>query len=136
MEGRTMSETQTETTERKSRRERGEGRVWQIGKIWWIQYYVHGRQVRESSKSKTKTVAERLLRRRLGELAAGVLPPPRSQRVKYEDLRAALMAEYQSNGRKCVKLGKDGEPYVCSAPHLDEFFAGYRAIDITTDRIR
>jgi len=25
-------------------RQRGEGRIWQIGRIWWIQYYVRGQQ--------------------------------------------------------------------------------------------
>ena len=35
-------------TQEKPRRERGTGRLWRIGPIWYIQYYVHGRQVRES----------------------------------------------------------------------------------------
>jgi len=73
---------QTET-QPQSRRGRGEGRIWRIGRIWWIQYYVHGRQVRESSHSDRKPVAERLIRRRLGEAAAGIVTFPQSARVTW-----------------------------------------------------
>jgi len=117
-------------------RRRGEGRIWQIGRIWWIQYYVHGRQVRESSHSDRKLTAERLLRQRLGEAAAGIASPPASTRVSYEELRDALLADYDANGRKWLRTDKDGEPYICNLFHLDQFFARRRAIDITTDTIR
>ena len=54
----------------KERRKRGEGRIWLVGRIWWIQFYSRGRQIRESSHSEKWVVADRLLRRRLGEVAA------------------------------------------------------------------
>lgn len=120
----------------KPRRKRGEGRIWLVGRIWWIQYYSRGRQVRESSHSENKAVAERLLRRRLGEVAAGVLPPPGSARVKYEELRDALQSEYRTNGRKSLETRADGSQYVPGVPELDKFFEGYRAVGITPDKIR
>ena len=52
---------------------RGDGRVFRRGQIWWIAYYRDGREYRESSKSRERKEAVRLLRRRIGEIAAGAL---------------------------------------------------------------
>lgn len=131
-----MSETMGPKEELKPRRERGEGRLWQIGRIWWIQYYVHGRQVRESSKSKTKTVAQRLLKRRLAEAEANLIAPSVARSLRYEKLREALLADYRTNRKKSLFLKRDGTEQICGLSHLDCFFKGYRAIDITTDLIR
>ena len=117
-------------------RRRGEGRLWRIGRIWWIQYYVHGRQIRESSRSDSKAVAEKLLRRRLGEAAAGIASPPRAACVTYEELRDVLIADYGANRRKWLRKGKEGKPYICNLSHLDHFLTGRRAVDISTDDIR
>jgi integrase len=117
-------------------RQRGEGRIWQIGRIWWIQYYVHGRQVRESSHSYKEQVAERFLRQRLGEAAAGIAAPPQVARVTYEELRDTLIADYEANRRRWLRKGRDGKSYICGVSRLDEFFYGYRAVNITTDAIR
>ncbi len=128
--------TQPEAVASKPRRERGTGRIWQIGRIWWIQYYAGSRQIRESSRSTTKTVAERLLRRRLGEAEAGLVPSPSVQRLRYEEMRKALFAEYATNHRKSLHSRKDGTLLICGVPELDEFFRDCRAIDIETTRIR
>ena len=52
---------------------RGDGRVFRRGQIWWLAYYHHGQEHRESSKSRERKDAVRLLRRRIGEIAAGTL---------------------------------------------------------------
>ena len=118
------------------RRKRGEGRIWRRGHIWWIQFFAHGRQVRESSRSDRKPMAERLLRQRLGDAAAGIVSPPRAARVGYEELRDALLADYAANGRKWLRKDKGGKSYIIGISHLDDFFSGYRALNITTDHIR
>ncbi len=64
-------------------------------RIWWIQFFAHGRQVRESSRSDRRPVAERLLRQRLGEAAAGIASPPRAARISYEEIRDALFVDYR-----------------------------------------
>lgn len=117
-------------------RKRGEGRIWRIGRVWWIQYYVHGQQVRESSHSDRKPIAERLLRQRLGEAAVGIAAPAGATRVTYEKVRDSLIADYEVNGRKWLRKGKDGKPYICGISHLDESFARCRVVSITTDVIR
>ncbi len=130
-----MIET-AEGTQSHSRRQRGEGRIWRRGRIWWVQYFAHGRQVRESSRSDRRPIADRLLRQRLGEAAAGIAPPRGAARITYEQMRDGLLADYAANGRKWLRKDKDGKPYIIGVSHLDRFVAGYRAMNITTDAIR
>ena len=111
---------------------RGEGHIYRRGRIWWIQYYRIGRRVFESSRSDHKPIAERLLRQRLGEVAAGVAPPPGAARITYEDLRDALLADYAIKRRKW--LTRQGRLY--ELVHLDSFFEGWRVPRMTTDEIR
>lgn len=121
--------------QREIHRKRGEGRIWRRGRIWWIQFYLHGSPVRESSHSDRKPMAERLLRQRLGEAAAGIASPPRTARVSYEEIRDGLLADYETNKRKWLHK-KNGDPYMTEISHLDGFFRAYRAVNITTDAIR
>ena len=133
MDGTPTVVTQTQ----RPKRERGTGRIWKIGRIFWVQFYdATGKQRRESSHSKTYKVAQKLLQRRLGEKEVGILPATRLQRIGYKELRDALVTDYEANGRKWLRTGKDGKPYICGIPPLDTFFAGYRALEITTDRLR
>ena len=55
---------------------KGNGRVFQRNRIWWVAYYDNGREFRESSKSRDRKEAVTLLRRRLGEVAAGTRRSP------------------------------------------------------------
>jgi integrase len=128
-----MEQTGMQTSQAdKPRRERGSGRIWRMGRIWWIQFYVNGRQVRESSGSGTLEVAKRLLKRRLGEKEAGIIEPARAARVTYEQMRDALLADYATNQRK--SLIRQGRLY--GLVHLDAHFSGWRAPRITADEIR
>jgi len=77
-----------------------------------------------------------LLRQRLGEAAAGIAAPTCAARVTYEELRDVLITDYQANGRKWLRKGKDGKPYICNLSQLDDFFTGHRAVHITADAIR
>jgi integrase len=51
---------------------------------------------------------------------------PKTERVRYEELAADLLNHYK----------KDGSIYVPAEPHLRKFFAGWRAVDITADKLR
>ena len=93
----------------KVRRGRGEGRIYRRGRIWWIQYYRNGRRVFESSGSENERTALNLLRRRLGQVAAGIAPLPHAQKISYENLRDALLADYAANRRKWLRIGKGAE---------------------------
>jgi integrase len=50
---------------------RGSGTVYRRGRIWWIQYFVRGQLVPESTGFTEKADAENLLKQRIGEVAAG-----------------------------------------------------------------
>ena len=70
---------------------RGDGRVFQRQSIWWIAYYDQGKERRESSGSRQRKEAVRLLRQRVGEIAAGathaaIRKRARSRKLTMEDL--------------------------------------------------
>ena len=132
-----------------ARRGRGEGRIFQIGRkkkqevkgeIFWIQYYSRGRQIRESSHSDKKQVAQELLTRRLAEKLDGHTPVNDAKKLRYEDMRASLYAHYEIHKFKSLlRRVKDGKPEVylgtVSGEALNEHFEGCVAADITYARL-
>jgi|SRR5579872_1656819 len=123
-------------SEPKPKRERGTGRLFLRGATWWGQYYFHGQAIRVSTKQTDPKKAERFLHRKIGEVEAGIAPPVGAARVTYENMREALLADYQANRRRWLRKGKDGNPYIADLSHVDDYFSGWRAADITTDAIR
>src|SRR5436309_14369804 len=71
----------------------GKGRLFRRGRVWWIQYYVHGQQVRESSRSDKKAVAEKLLMKRLVAADEGTLAAPESP-ITFEEMRERLVTTW------------------------------------------
>jgi len=100
------------------------------GNVWWIKYYRNGKPYHESSKSKSKTKAKRLLKKREGEIAKGELPGIYFDKVHFQDLVNLLLSDYRINGKK--NLGKV-ETYV---KNLSGFFGEVRVPEITTDKIQ
>ena len=112
---------QVETTDTtKKPREHGTGSLLQVKGIWHIRYYVHGKQKQESTRSADEKYAKKLLKTRVGQVAAKVYREPR--RLRYEDLRAIYLADYVTNKRKSLRYDKDGEPSLDKVKRLDEFF--------------
>jgi integrase len=105
--------------------------------IWWVKYGcrrtcgkpecpgVHA----ESTHSDNRRVAEKLLRKRLGEIGLGKLITPDVERTSFEDLAQMIVADYEANGRKSLKRAQ------ISLGHLRETFGSSRALAITTDKI-
>ena len=114
--------------EQQTKRERGTGRLYQRGGVWWIAYSVRGKRYRESAHSTNRRDAERLLRRRLGEVQVGRHAPD-AERVTFEDLVAMLEADYRANGRRSLDRAQR------AVVHLRESFGRDRALNITTDRL-
>ena len=71
---------------------------------WYIKYYdQHGRPHRESSGSAVRADAERLLRRRLGEVAEGrCLVGRERERTTFDDLERLIVDDYRMRGRKSL----------------------------------
>src|SRR5665811_2095954 len=91
-----------------NKRVRGEGRVFRRGKVCWVQYYAHGLQVRESAHTEDEKKASKILRKRLGAIAAGIQQDTRG--LRYEDLRDSYYDDYRTNRRRSLRYGKDGSP--------------------------
>jgi len=105
------------------------GSIYKRGNIWWIKYYRAGKPYRESSESETEGRAVNLLKLREGEVVQGRFPGLRVEKIRFEELKKDLLNDYQVNEKR--SLGRLGR----SLSHLEDFFGGYRAIGITTDRI-
>jgi integrase len=120
---------------KKPRRQRGTGSVWQIGPIWWISYYSRGKRTKESSKSRKEKDARDLLKLRLDAIAAGT-HDPEAEKLTYNDLRAAFIADYQTKKRRSLRYKKTGEATLAAVERLDEFFLGLKVSEITTRKMK
>lgn len=96
---------------------------------WWIQYHYRGRKLRESSKSKNRVDAVKLLNRRMGEMGGGKLIGPDAEKVTFEHLATILVNDYLANSLKSLDRAQDALNHLRSAFGLD------RALDITPERI-
>lgn len=107
----------------------GAGRVYKRGNVWWIDYHHRGERYRESSGSHRKKDATALLKKRLAECGKSG-PRVDEEKITFADLREIVENDYKANGRKSL-------PTVQRAfDHLSDTFKGWRAVDITTDRIK
>ena len=118
-------------------RTRGEGGLEKIGDIWYFSFYnLNGKQVRRSSKSSLKSVAIAKLQAVREALRNGH-EPASLFKLRYEDLRAILVADYTAHG-KAVMAGEDiviaGKKGILKP--LDDYFTGMAVRAITTYVLR
>jgi len=81
---------------------RGLGRIFLRGEAWWLAYYHRGKEYRESSGSIERRVAEKLLKKRLGEIHGNQFIGPAQDRVLFSDLLDGLELDYTNNDRKSL----------------------------------
>lgn len=123
------------------RRERGQGGlVKKAGSPFWkILYYdLNGVQHCESSGTRYKSEAQKILTNRLESIRTGNLPLSEIRRLRYEDIKACLVADYRASGKLTEE--RDGK-YTVSGHRdffkpLDDYFAGMPVIAITSDVLR
>ena len=94
-------------------------------RIWWIEFYANGRQVRESSKSRRYKDAEALLRRRVAEMETGTYTGRIAKRVTVGDLLDDVLKDYEVNGQFLERANT-------SVKHLAPFFGEIRAARVET----
>jgi integrase len=104
-------------------------------KFWYILYYVDGRQVRENSKKTEWKDAYDLLIKRRTEAGRGEQPASDIAKLRYEDLRDALLEEYRTKKVASLYSRKAGETFR-GRDHFDKFFKGMAVSQITPDVIR
>lgn len=109
---------------------RGFGRVFKRGSVYWIAYSHRNQEYRESSQSENESIARKLLKKRIGEVATGQFVGPDEERVTFEDMADALLTDYEINKQRSIRSVK------LSLQHLRGTFGQTLALDITTDRIK
>ena len=97
--------------------------------VWWIAYSVRGKLIRQSSHSVKETVARKLLRKRLAEVALGKPVGPDIENTTFDDMAVMIVNDYRANERRSLARLED------ALGHLREFFSDYRAVEITGDTI-
>jgi integrase len=120
------------------RRERGQGGL--IKKPgspnWYLLYYdLNGNQQSESSGTRIKSKAQRILTSRLESVRRGELVDVR--KLRYEHIRAILVADYKASGKLVEHEGillAAGRKGLFDA--VDDFFGGMAVHSITTDVLR
>ncbi len=108
---------------------RGLGRVFRRGGVFWIAYFVKGREYRESSGSAKRSTALALLKRRHEEAGKG-RPLHEAQKVLLCDLKNLITGDYGLNRRRSA--GRMAQAWA----HVAAFFGEKeQAISITAPRI-
>ena len=106
------------------------GYVYKRGDIYWLKYYRHGKPYRESSKSGKITRAQKLLKKREGEIAEGKLPGFYFDKVTFNQLAEDFLTDYRINGKDTLSKAER------SVKYLKEFFGGMKATEVTTDKVK
>ncbi len=100
------------------------------GSIYWIKYFRYGKPYRESSHSDKITQAEKLLKKRQGEISEGKFPGIYFDKVTFGELAEDFLTDYRINGKDTLHKAER------SVKYLKEFFEGIKAVDVTTARVK
>ena len=99
-------------------------------RYWWMQYFIDGRRVRESTKCDRIRDAQDVLRVRLSEIQQQGGSSSGSAPAKIANLYALIESDYTKHGRKSLValrgLWKN---------HLSEFFADLSTTKLSTEQI-
>ena len=98
---------------------------------WWIQYSRDGRAFGESSRSRKRADAVRLLRRREGDIERGLPITPKVGRLRFEEAAADIVNDYIINKRRSLD-----ELERRIRLHLLPYFRRRRMAGITTIDVR
>jgi integrase len=102
-------------------------------RIWWISYTVHGRQVRESTKTSNKRVAEKVLAKKVTEVAEGRWFPEKKKRgLTVKGLRDFWLEH--AKGKKTLDDDEDRLDTMVEVLGADTPVAGLEVGDV--DRLR
>lgn len=127
-----------------NKRERGTGGLFKLAnsRFWYAQVYRDGRPCRISTKCEVKQEAQAFLRNLLVEADLGRPFQGDVKKIRYGDLRAALLQNYTERGNKSLLVDGDGNEFINGLKALDDFF-GFKADDLgvsitkmTTDAAR
>lgn len=99
-------------------------------KIWWIDFQHNGVRYRKSCVTSSRKKAEEIFCKIKTQILEGRFFEVKARETTYEELREGLLVDYKINKKKSMdRLQR-------SLAHLNSFFAGYLAVDITTDIVK
>lgn len=101
--------------------------VFRRGVVWWFSYMANGKQIRESSRSPNKRVAESVLAKRKAEVLEGRWNLPRSNCPRLQQWSDEVIAR--------VAHGNTRDRYSASAKNLIAFFGDLKVSEISSERI-
>jgi integrase len=94
-------------------------------KIWWVQFYHQGHQVRKSSGTTNRSQAVKFLKKQIEASQAGKLVIGEGERLKFEGFADLVVRDYQRNQRRSLDRAQR------AIKRLKAFFGGFRPIVIT-----
>jgi integrase len=121
------------------KRERGSGGLFKLKgcKYFYAQIYdKDGRPRRMSTRTTVKQEALAVLRNLLVDRDKGTQFLGDAKKIRYEELRTALLQNYIERGNKSLMTMADGSETIWGLKALDEFFKEYPVSKITTDAAR
>ena len=121
-----------------AKRERGSGGLIKLKNCsyWYAIFQRDGRQVRVSTKTDVKAEALAKLRKLMGDAERGITPESDLKKIKYEQLRAGLLANYNEQGKRSLQSLADGSETIWGLKPLDDYFKGMSAAQITLESAR
>jgi integrase len=106
------------------------GTIYRRNKVYWIKYYRNGKPYFESTQSKKKGVAKKLLKKREGEISEGKLPGVYFDKVTFDELAEDFLTDYRINGKDSLSKAER------SVKYLGKTFGGIKAVNITTAKVK
>jgi integrase len=112
---------------------RGDGRIYLRGQIYWVCYYLRGKQHRESTDTSDEKQATKFLKARLREVGADLLGArtfvtPKASRLTITELCGALKADFELRGKLSAQNAS-----VFKRVAAD--FGEYRAVELSAEKI-
>ena len=104
--------------------------LYKRGRTWWISFSYNGQQVRHSTETDDKKLAEKIYHKVVIEVIEGKYFAPSVEDVTFQELAEDLLSDYRINLRKSLWRAK------ISITHLKEFFGDMRADGITSSSIK
>jgi integrase len=98
-------------------------------KVWWLEVWIGGKRSRLCTGLRNKTDAQKWRIQKLADLGRGNMGALHSDRVTFEDLMKMLKDDYVARGLATAKA------LPTRLKHLEGFFEGYKAMEITSDRV-
>jgi integrase len=106
--------------------------LYRRGPTWWISFSYNGRQVRQSTETDDRKLAEKIHHKVMVAVVEGkwFQEAARARETTFQDLADSLFDDYRVNLRKSLWRVE------ISVGHLQEHFKGCMAKEITTDDVR